>query len=131
MNKVLGDGIMALFGAPIAHEDHAVGLLRGLAMQEALREFAERTRRRFGVEVQVRTGIHSGEVVVRTIGNDLPMDYTRWADHAPRFAHGAARPGPDTIRMAETLRLAEGYVQVRALGPIPVKGHRGQSRPSS
>ena len=123
VNKVLGDGIMALFGAPIAHEDHAVrACYAALAMQKALRELSQRTRHEFGVEVQVRTGIHSGEVVVRTIGNDLTMDY----DAIGPTTHLASRmeqlAPPDTIRMtADTLRFAEGLVQVRALGPIPVK----------
>ena len=124
VNKVLGDGIMALFGAPIAHEDHAVrACYAALAMQNALRELSERTRRDFGVEVQVRIGIHSGEVVVRAIGNDLTMDY----DAIGPTTHLASRmeqlAPPGTIRMtANSLRLAEGLVQVRALGPIPVKG---------
>ena len=124
VNKVLGDGIMALFGAPIAHEDHAVrACYAALAMQSALREISEKTRRDFGVEVQVRTGLHSGEVVVRTIGNDLTMDY----DAIGQTTHLASRMEqlalPGSIRMtADTLRLAEGLVQVRPLGPIPVKG---------
>jgi class 3 adenylate cyclase/tetratricopeptide (TPR) repeat protein len=124
VNKVLGDGIMALFGAPIAHEDHAVrACYAALAMQNALREISEKTRRDFGVEVQVRTGLHSGEVVVRTIGNDLTMDY----DAIGQTTHLASRMEqlalPGSIRMtADTLRLAEGFVEVRPLGPIPVKG---------
>jgi class 3 adenylate cyclase/tetratricopeptide (TPR) repeat protein len=124
VNKVLGDGIMALFGAPIAHEDHAVrACYAALAMQSALAEMSERTRRDFGVEVQVRTGLHSGEVVVRTIGNDLTMDY----DAIGPTTHLASRMEqlalPGSIRMtADTLRLVEGLVQVRSLGPIPVKG---------
>ena len=92
-------------------------------MQNALREISEKTRRDFGVEVQVRTGMHSGEVVVRTIGNDLTMDY----DAIGQTTHLASRmeqlAPPGSIRMtADTLRLAEGLVQVRPLGPIPVKG---------
>ena len=124
VNKVLGDGIMALFGAPIAHEDHAVrACYAALAIQNALREISEKIRRDFGVEVQVRTGLHSGEVVVRTIGNDLTMDY----DAIGQTTHLASRMEqlalPGSIRMtADTLRLAEGLVQVRPLGPIPVKG---------
>jgi class 3 adenylate cyclase/tetratricopeptide (TPR) repeat protein len=124
VNKVLGDGIMALFGAPIAHEDHAVrACYAALAMQNAVGEMSEQVRRRFGVEVQVRTGIHSGEVVVRTIGNDLTMDY----DAIGMTTHLASRMEqlalPGTIRItADTLRLAEGLVQVRPLGPVPVKG---------
>ena len=94
VNKVLGDGIMALFGAPIAHEDHAVrACYAALAMQKALRELSQRTRHEFGVEVQVRTGIHSGEVVVRTIGNDLTMDYDAIGPTTHLASrHGAARP---------------------------------------
>ena len=76
VNKVLGDGIMALFGAPLAHEDHAVRACHaGLAMQDAIARSAEALRRDHGVEVQVRVGLNSGEVVVRAIGNDLSMDY--------------------------------------------------------
>ena len=92
VNKVLGDGIMALFGAPIAHEDHAVrACYAALAMRSALREISEKTRRDFGVEVQVRTGLHSGEVVVRTIGNDLTGLRRHRPDHPSRVAYGAAR----------------------------------------
>jgi class 3 adenylate cyclase/tetratricopeptide (TPR) repeat protein len=124
VSKVLGDGIMALFGAPIAHEDHAArACYAALAMQNSVREISEAIRREFGVEVQVRTGVHSGEVVVRTISNDLTMDY----DAIGMTTHLASRMEqlalPGTVRItADTLRLAEGLVQVRPLGPIPVKG---------
>src|ERR671937_464159 len=77
VNQVLGDGIMALFGAPVAHEDHAVrACYAGLAMQAALRRYAEEVRRSHGLEMQMRVGLNSGEVVVRAIGNDLHMDYS-------------------------------------------------------
>ena len=77
VNQVMGDGIMALFGAPIAHEDHAVrACYAALAMQEAIRRYSEEVRRIHGVEVQIRVGLNSGEVVVRAIGNDLHMDYS-------------------------------------------------------
>ena len=124
VNKVLGDGIMALFGAPIAHEDHAVrACYAALAMQETARRNAEEMRREHGVEVQVRIGINSGEVVVRAIGNDLTMDY----DAIGQTTHLASRMEqlaiPGTARITgETLRLAEGFVQVKPLGPTPVKG---------
>ena len=76
VNKVLGDGIMALFGAPLAHEDHAVrACYAGLAMQDAVQRAAEQSRSKFGVETQIRVGLNSGQVVVRAIGNDLSMDY--------------------------------------------------------
>jgi class 3 adenylate cyclase len=78
VNQVLGDGIMALFGAPIAHEDHALrACYAALAMQAAMREYTEVVRRAQGLELRMRVGLHSGAVVVRAIGNDLHMDYRR------------------------------------------------------
>src|SRR5262245_7178759 len=77
VNQVMGDGIMALFGAPVAHEDHAVrACYAALRMQEAVRRYSDELRRAHGIEVQVRVGLNSGEVVVRSIENDLHMDYT-------------------------------------------------------
>src|SRR6266540_4316093 len=77
VNQVLGDGIMALVGAPIAHEDHAArACYTALAMQAALRRYAEEVRRTHGLAMQARVGLNSGEVVVRAIGNDLHMDYS-------------------------------------------------------
>lgn len=124
VNQVLGDGIMALFGAPVAHEDHAVrACYAALAMQEAIRRYAEELRRVHGIEVQIRVGLNSGEVVVRAIGNDLHMDYSAigQATHLAARMEQLATPG--SIRLtAETLRLAGGSVQVKPLGPIPIKG---------
>src|SRR5262252_4489362 len=77
VNQVMGDGIMALFGGPVAHEDHAVrACYAALAMQEAIRHYSAEVRRAHGVEVQIRVGLNSREVVVRAIGNDLHMDYS-------------------------------------------------------
>ena len=77
VNQVLGDGIMALFGAPLAHEDHAMrACYAALAMQDAMRRYAEGVRHAHGLEVQMRVGLNAGEVVVRAIGNDLHMDYS-------------------------------------------------------
>ncbi len=124
VNKVQGDGIMALFGAPLAHEDHAVrACYAALAMQEAMRAHAEETRRSHGVEVQARVGLHSGDVVVRAIGNDLSMDYDAVGPtvHLAKRMEQIATPG--TTRLTpETLGLAEGYIAVGPLGPVPVKG---------
>ena len=124
VNQVMGDGIMALFGAPIAHEDHAVrACYAALAMQHAVGHYAEVVRRQQGLDVLMRIGLHSGEVVVRTIGNDLHMDYTAVGQttHLAARMEQLARPGT-TFITATTLRLAEGLVRVTALGPIPVKG---------
>src|SRR4029453_14339803 len=77
VNQVLGDGIMALFGAPIAHEDHALrACYAALAMQTAMQPTTEAVRRTRGLELRMRVGLNSGEVVVRAIGNDLHMDYS-------------------------------------------------------
>jgi class 3 adenylate cyclase/tetratricopeptide (TPR) repeat protein len=124
VNQVMGDGIMALFGAPLAHEDHALrACYAALRMQEGMRRYAEEVRRTHGVEPQARVGLNSGEVVVRAIGNDLRMDYTA----VGQTTHVAARmeqlAPPGTIRLTiDTLRLAEGFVQMKPLGPVPIKG---------
>jgi len=77
VNQVLGDGIMALFGAPIAHEDHALrACYAALAMQDALRVYTDEVRRSRGLELRMRVGLNAGDVVVRAIGNDLHMDYS-------------------------------------------------------
>jgi class 3 adenylate cyclase len=124
VNQVMGDGIMALFGAPIAHEDHAVqACYAALTMQEAIRRYSENVRRRYGLEVQIRVGLNSGEVVVRAIGNDLHMDYSAIGQTTHLAARMEQLAPPGSIRLtADTLRLAEGWVQVTPLGPVPVKG---------
>src|SRR5262245_3625958 len=77
VNQVLGDGIMALFGAPLAHEEHAIrGCYAALSMQEEVSRYSDDRRRAGGADVQIRVGLNSGQVVVRSIGSDLKMDYT-------------------------------------------------------
>ena len=124
VNQVMGDGIMALFGAPVAHEDHAVrACYAALAMQEAMRRYAEEVRRRHGLAVQIRVGLNSGDVVVRAIGNDLHMDYSAIGQttHLAARMEQLATPG-SILLTAATLRLVEGLVRVTALGPVPIKG---------
>ena len=124
VNQVLGDGIMALFGAPIAHEDHALrACYAALAMQAAMRAYTEEVRRTRGLELRMRVGLNSGEVVVRAIGNDLHMDYSAVGETTHLAARMEQLATPGSIRLtAATLRLVEGLVQVTALGPVPVKG---------
>src|SRR5438132_9522807 len=77
VDKFTGDGIMALFGAPIAHEDHAQrACFAALHLRDALRRYADELRRTAGLSFSVRIGLNSGDVVVGTIGDDLRMDYT-------------------------------------------------------
>jgi len=124
VNQVMGDGIMALFGAPIAHEDHAVrACYAALRMQETVGWYAEELRRAQGVDVQIRVGINSGEVVVRSIGSDLRMDYTAVGQttHLAARMEQLARPGASLLT-GQTLRLAEGFVEVVPVGPVPIKG---------
>src|SRR5216684_4246560 len=96
VNQVMGDGIMALFGAPLAHEDHAVrACYAALRMQDSVARYAEDLRRGHGADVQIRVGLNSGEVVVRSIGSDLHMDYTAVGQttHLAARMEQLARPG--------------------------------------
>src|SRR2546426_689188 len=124
VNQVMGDGIMALFGAPLALEDHAVrGCYAALAIQESLTDYAETVRQKHGVNVQIRVGLNSGEVVVRSVASDLRMDYSAVGQttHLAARMEQAATPG--TILLTpETRTLAEGYVNVKSLGSTIVKG---------
>src|SRR5215510_8086187 len=124
VNQVLGDGIMALFGAPIAHEDHALrACYAALAMQAAMQPTTEAVRRTRGLELRMRVGLHSGEVVVRAIGNDLHMDYSAVGETTVLAARMEQMAIPGSIRLTPaTLGLVEGLVRVTALGPVPVKG---------
>jgi class 3 adenylate cyclase len=124
VNQVMGDGIMALFGAPIAHEDHAVrGCYAALAMQEAVGRYADELQRRQELTVQIRVGLNSGEVVVRSIGSDLRMDYTAVGQttHLAARMEQIARPGSVLIT-GITRMFAADAMQVNPLGPLPIKG---------
>ena len=124
VNQVMGDGIMALFGAPLAHEDHALrACYAALRMQEAVTQYADGVFRTQGVLIQIRVGLNSGEVVVRAIGSDLRMDYTAVGQTTHLAARMEQMAAPGTILLAPaTLHLAEGYVQIAARGPVVVKG---------
>jgi class 3 adenylate cyclase len=126
VNQVMGDGIMALFGAPIAHEDHAVrACYAALRMQEAVKQYAAEVQRRHGVPIHMRVGLHAGEVVVRSIGNDLHMDYTAVGQTTHLAARMEQMAMPGSILITPTvLGLVEGFVQVKALGALPVRGLR-------
>ena len=124
VNQVMGDGIMALFGAPLAHEDHAVrACYAALRMQEKVRRHAESPGPSPGPPVQIRIGLNSGEVVVRSIGNDLRTDYSAVGQttHLAARMEQMAEPG-SILATAATLRLAEGYVRVAHLGQQPIRG---------
>jgi class 3 adenylate cyclase/tetratricopeptide (TPR) repeat protein len=126
INRVMGDGVMAIFGAPLALENHAArACYAALLMQETIKEFSDEARRTQGFYVQVRIGINSGEVIVRSIRSDLQMDYAAVgeATHLAARMEQIATPGSILIT-AEVVRLTEGYIEVKPLGRIPVKGAR-------
>jgi tetratricopeptide (TPR) repeat protein len=115
---------MALFGAPLAHEDHAVrACYAALRMQESVKRYAEDAFRSHGVLIQIRVGLNSGDVVVRGIGSDLHMDYIALGQTTHLAARMEQLAAPGTVLVAPTtLQLAEGYVQVTARGPVAVRG---------
>lgn len=124
VNQVAGDGIMALFGAPLAHEDHATrACYSALTMLELIERYAAELRPRPGADIKIRVGLNSGEVMIRSVRSDLRMDYAATG----RTVHLAARmeqlapPGAGLITGA-TLALVEGMFEVKPLGPVAVKG---------
>ena len=124
VNQFLGDGLMALFGAPVALEDHALrGVQAALAIQETIGGLSEELKRQHGVEMRLRLGLNTGLVVVGTIGDDLRMDYTAVGETTNLASRLQALAEPGTILVGETThRLVEGYVRSESLGPVQIKG---------
>ena len=125
-----GDGIFALFGAPVAHEDHPQRALHAaLAMQEELRRYADRLRAEGKIPVEARVGVNTGEVVVRTIETGGHTEYTP-VGHVTNLAARmqTAAPAGSIAASEATQRLCEGYFEFRALGPTAVKGTQRPDR---
>src|SRR5882724_27363 len=124
VNQYTGDGVMALFGAPIAHEDHAQrACYAALHLSEELRRYAEELKRTKGLGFAVRMGINSGEVVVGTIGDDLRMDYTAQGHTVGLAARMEQLAEPGKIYLTEhTAKLITGLLQLEDLGSLAVKG---------
>jgi class 3 adenylate cyclase/tetratricopeptide (TPR) repeat protein len=124
VSQVAGDGIMALFGAPLAHEDHAVrACYAALRMQGRIKRHAEDVFNTHGVNLQARVGLNSGDVVVRAIGSDLHMDYSAIGrtTHLASRMEQLASPG-NILLTPSTLDLVDGFVNVKSLGTVPIKG---------
>jgi class 3 adenylate cyclase/tetratricopeptide (TPR) repeat protein len=124
VNQVLGDGIMALFGAPMAHEDHAVrACYAALAMQEEMRRSSAKDQETSGQSLRIGIGLNSGEVVVRSVSNDLNFDYSALGQttHLAARMESLAAPGKVLIS-ATTWQDAEGFIEVKSLGLLPIKG---------
>ena len=124
INQYTGDGIMALFGAPIAHEDHAQrACAAALELARDLGALAEDVRRQSGLDFAVRMGLNSGEVVVGSIGDDLRMDYTAQGHVVGLAARVQQVASPGSVSVTEqTARLASGFFDFRDLGDHTFKG---------
>jgi class 3 adenylate cyclase/tetratricopeptide (TPR) repeat protein len=124
VNQVMGDGIQALFGAPIAYEDHAVrACYAALKMQELIKSYAKEVRRTEGLPLQIRVGLNSGEVLVRSLASELHTNYSAHGEttHVAARMEQMAIPGTVLIS-SRTFQLAEGYVLTQPLGPMFVRG---------
>jgi class 3 adenylate cyclase/tetratricopeptide (TPR) repeat protein len=131
INQVLGDGFMALFGAPIAHEDHARrAVLAALGVQKALRDHHAELGERHAVDFQIRMGLNTGWVVVGGIGDHLRMDYTAIGDTTNLAARLQQIAEPGAILASEAVaRLVRDSVQMEPLAPVQVKGKAEPIRP--
>ena len=130
INQYRGDGVMALFGAPIAHEDgprratHAA-----LGIQRSLTEYGDELERRYGIRLRMRIGLNTGTVVVGRIGDDLRMDYTADGDTTNVASRLESLCPPGSVLVSEsTHRAIDGFFETRDLGELRVKGHEAPVR---
>jgi class 3 adenylate cyclase/tetratricopeptide (TPR) repeat protein len=124
VTQFAGDGIMALFGAPLAHEDHAQrACYAALSIQKAIEKYGERIQREYGVEFTIRIGINSGLVIVGSIGDDLRMDYTALGDTI-NLAHRLKEVGApgSNLLSGDTYKMAKDFFKFKPLGKVTVKG---------
>ncbi len=124
VNQFTGDGIMALFGAPVSHEDHAQRACHAaLAIQRTIGEYGHKMKRDRGIDFRMRIGLNSGPVVVGSIGNDLRMDYTAMGDttNLASRIQGLAEPGT-ILAAADTYRMVREFFEFQPLGKTAIKG---------
>ncbi|MFB0532439.1 MAG: adenylate/guanylate cyclase domain-containing protein, partial [Desulfatiglandales bacterium] len=124
INQFTGDGLMALFGAPVAHEDHAQrACYAALSIQKAIGKYGEKTEKEYGTEFEMRIGLNSGPVIVGSIGDDLRMAYTAIGDTTNLAARiqQAAKPG-EVWTSQETRNIIHDYFQDESVGEISLKG---------
>ena len=126
VNQYLGDGLMALFGAPVALEDHAFRAVQAaLTIQETIGGYSTQFQRDHGVEIRIRLGLNTGLVVVGRIGDDLRMDYTAVGNTTHLASRMQTLAEPGTILITDAVhRLVGEYVRSETLGPVEVKGQR-------
>jgi class 3 adenylate cyclase/tetratricopeptide (TPR) repeat protein len=126
VNQFLGDGFMALFGAPIAHEDHAIRAIHSaLAIQNGMTVYSDELKKDRDTDFKMRVGINTGNVVVGNIGDDLKMDYTALGDTVNLASRMEQLAQPGSITTAEdTYKLAKDHFNFRSLGPINIRGKK-------
>jgi class 3 adenylate cyclase/tetratricopeptide (TPR) repeat protein len=126
INQFTGDGMMALFGAPVAHEDHAQrACYAAVKIQGALENYSKELDSRFDTHFKMRIGINSGLVVVGSIGDDLRMDYTAVGDTTNLAARMESSANPGTILLSEnTQKLVREFFELESIGEIEVKGKK-------
>jgi predicted ATPase/class 3 adenylate cyclase len=126
INQFTGDGVMALFGAPVAHEDHAQrACYAALSIQGAIKAYGNKILKDFGVEFKMRIGLNSGPVVVGAIGDDLRMDYTAQGDTSNLAARMESNAAPGTVLISDnTHRLVRDFFKFQSKGQIQVKGKK-------
>jgi class 3 adenylate cyclase len=130
INQFLGDGFMALFGAPIAHEDHARrAVLAAVGIRQRLHAGSTPLGQPYGVEVTVRLGLNTGLVIVGAIGDNLRMDYTAVGDTTNVAARLQQAAAPGQIRISETThRLVAGYCTTQSVGELLLTGRLDEAR---
>jgi class 3 adenylate cyclase len=124
INQFTGDGVMALFGAPVAHEDHAQrACYAALSIQKILENYEENIKQGYGANFKMRIGLNSGPVIVGSIGDDLRMDYTAVGDTSNLAARieSMARPGTSIVSRY-THKLTRDFFEFKSLGKVEVKG---------
>ncbi len=124
INQFTGDGVMALFGAPVSHEDHAQRACHAaLAIKNALGDYGDIIRKDTGLIFEMRIGINSGHVIVGSIGDDLRMDYTAVGDTTNLASRMESSATPGTILLSKnTERIVREYFEIESLGILDVKG---------
>jgi class 3 adenylate cyclase/tetratricopeptide (TPR) repeat protein len=124
INQFTGDGVMALFGAPVAHEDHAQrACYAALSIQKALVNYEEKIKKDFGADFKMRIGLNSGPVIVGSIGDDLRMDYTAVGDTSNLASRIENMAGPGScLASGHTYKLARDFFEFKSLGKMEVKG---------
>ena len=122
--RLMGDAILAFFGAPIAHEDDPQrAVLAGLEIQQGIREYMEKVRLKYGLEFALRVGINTGLVVVGAMGSDLRMEYTAIGDAINLAARMEQTAVPGTVQISnETYKLVAPFFDFEELGDVEVKG---------